>query len=83
MSKLFISSIFSLWKINGRRIINAIKYLNPAKVKGGISLRPSLIITNDVDHKNVTNRARKIAEVLDNGLEKIFTSSKLFSQKKS
>lgn len=68
--------------MNGRRIINAIKYLNPAKVKGGISLRPSLIITNDVDHKNVTSSARKIADVLDICLEKIFTSSKLFSEKK-
>jgi hypothetical protein len=48
--------------MNGSKQTNAIEYLNPAKVNGGISFRPSFIITKDVDHKKVTSKASKIAE---------------------
>lgn len=68
-------------KTNGRREIKAIKYLNPAKVRGGISFRPSLIITNDVDHKKVTRRASKSAEVREIGFEKIVASLIYFPKK--
>ena len=41
--------------------MNAIVYRNPAKVSGGISASPNLIITNDVDQRKVTRSASKIA----------------------
>ena len=39
--------------------MNAIVYRNPAKVSGGISASPNLIITNDVDQRKVTRSASK------------------------
>lgn len=59
--RLFITTEFFLVKANGSRKINAIEYLNPANVKGGISARPIFIITNDVDQRKVTSRASKMA----------------------
>ena len=47
--------------MKGNKQTNAIKYLNPAKVRGGISINPHLIIINEVDHKNVTNKASRMA----------------------
>ena len=67
--------------MNGANAMNAIKYLNPAKVSGGISLSPSLIITNDVDQRKVTSRASRIAAVREIGLEKIKPPLKLFLEK--
>jgi len=52
-------------KANGSRQINAMKYRSPAKVSGGISVKPHLIITKDVDHRKVTSSASKIADSLD------------------
>ena len=46
---------------NGSRQTKAIEYLNPANVNGGISASPNFIITNDVDQRKVTSRARRIA----------------------
>jgi len=45
--------------------IKAMKYRSPAKVIGGISDKPHLIITNDVDHRKVTSSASKIADSLE------------------
>lgn len=50
------------------------KYRNPANVRGGISLRPSLIITNEVDHKKVTSSASRSAAVRDIDLLKMSAS---------
>ena len=49
---LFVNTI-------GRRHKKAIVYLNPAKVSGGISARPILIITKEVDHRKVTSNASR------------------------
>jgi hypothetical protein len=46
-----------LLNAKGRRQMKAIVYLNPAKVNGGISASPIFIITNEVDHRKVTNKA--------------------------
>ena len=43
--------------MKGRKHKKARKYLNPAKVIGGISTNPNLIITNEVDQRNVTSKA--------------------------
>lgn len=51
--------------MNGNKQMNAIKYLNPAKIKGGISFNPNFIITKEVDHRKVTSRAIKTAAVLE------------------
>jgi hypothetical protein len=40
-----------------KRKRKAIMYLNPANVRGGISCKPILIITQEVAHMNTTNRA--------------------------
>lgn len=61
--------------------MKAIKYRKPAKVRGGISLSPSLIITNDVDQRKVTSSASKIAVVREIGLEKIKSSLTIIFQK--
>ena len=46
------------------------KYLRPAKVSGGISANPHLIIIKEVDHKNVTSIASNTAFKFDD--EKVF-----------
>jgi hypothetical protein len=40
---------------------NARKYLSPAKVRGGKLCKPTLINTQDVAHRNTTNKAWKTA----------------------
>ena len=57
----YFSSLFV--KAKGRRQAKAIVYLNPAKVNGGISASPIFIITNEVDQRKVTRRARRIAAI--------------------
>ena len=71
---LFISSILFFVSANGSRQTKAIKYLNPAKVRGGISRSPHFISIKEVDQRNVTNSARKIDAVLVIDFEKITTS---------
>ena len=48
-------------KVSGIKQIVAMKYRNPAKVNGGISASPHLIITKEVDQRKVTSRACSIA----------------------
>jgi len=45
----------------GRRQINAIEYMSPIKVSGGISASPIFIITNKVDQRKVMRSASKMA----------------------
>jgi hypothetical protein len=49
--------------MKGRKHKNASEYRKPAKVRGGISTKPIFIITNEVDHKKVTNRAWRIVKM--------------------
>jgi hypothetical protein len=44
-------------KTKGSKHMEATLYRNPAKVKAGISFRPILMSTQDVDHRNVTKSA--------------------------
>ena len=66
----FSSEIFCFLKAKGSKQINAIKYRSPAKVSGGISANPHLIIINEVDHKIVTSTASDTVFKLDT--EKFF-----------
>jgi len=52
--------------------MNAILYLNPANVSGGISVRPILIITKEVDQRKVTRRASRIALRCDSFFTRIY-----------
>lgn len=47
-----------LWKKTESKQRKASPYRSPAKSRAGISSRPSLISTHDVDHKNVTKLVR-------------------------
>ena len=71
-SKFFISATRSFLNANGRRQINASAYRKPAKVSGGISFKPILIITKEVDQRNVTSRAIRIDAVREKCLVRIF-----------
>ncbi len=56
------------------RIIDAIIYLKPEKIIGGISSKPNLMITQDDDHRTVTNRACVTA--MRYSMEKLFLIDK-------
>lgn len=50
---------------NGARVRKAMKYLSPAKVKGGISWSTSLIGIQEDDHRVTTSRAARMATSLE------------------
>ncbi len=50
-------------RISNRSINEAIEYLRPANVRGGISSRPNLMITNEEDQSTVTNNASRTAKM--------------------
>lgn len=52
--------IYFFLKIKGIKKIKAPKYRRPAKVTGGISNKPHLIIIKEVDQRNVTSKACSI-----------------------
>jgi hypothetical protein len=56
-----ITTIFLFLNVNGNKHKNASVYRSPAYVRGGISVNPHFIRIKEVDHRKVTNSAKKIA----------------------
>jgi len=55
------------WMENGIRMRNASIYRSPAKVSAGTSFNPILIRIQEVDQRNVTSKASKIALMREGG----------------